>query len=85
MKHLDHLTPIQWRVWELLGTEGLSDTEIALRLKKSPHTIRSHMRQITAKLGVPTRSQAIVAWWERALDMGREQCSKEPTRSDTTR
>lgn len=67
MNHLHKLTKSEQRIWEMLGEEGLTDTQIADRLSKSPATIRCQMRQLTAKLGVPSRTQAIIKWWQVKL------------------
>jgi len=40
--------------------DGLSDKEIALRLKISTETARSHMVNILGKLNVDSRLQALV-------------------------
>jgi LuxR family maltose regulon positive regulatory protein len=45
---------------------GLSDREIAQRLVISPHTVRSHLKHIFAKLEARNRRQAVV----RAQQLG---------------
>lgn len=51
------LTPREHEVLALL-VEGLDNVEIARRLDVSSHTIRTHVQNILAKLGVRSRLQA---------------------------
>lgn len=48
------MTPSQERVFELV-TQGLTNREVAVKLKVSRHTVDSHLRKIFAKLGVNSR------------------------------
>jgi DNA-binding CsgD family transcriptional regulator/tetratricopeptide (TPR) repeat protein len=59
------LTPRETDVLQLLAT-GLSNAEIAGRLSLSSRTIDTHLTSVYAKLGVSTRSAAILA----ALELG---------------
>jgi DNA-binding NarL/FixJ family response regulator len=52
------LTTRQWEVLELMG-EGYTTTEIGRRLDVSPTTVRRHVSDILAKLGVSDRREAI--------------------------
>ena len=52
------LTSRQWEVLELMG-EGYTTTEIGRRLDVSPTTVRRHVSDILAKLGVSDRREAI--------------------------
>ena len=56
---LELLTPRECEVLQLLA-EGLSDKEIAERLAISERTVRVHMVNLLAKLGVDSRLQALV-------------------------
>ncbi|MGA0602419.1 response regulator [Caulobacter sp. KR2-114] len=51
-----------------LVTQGFSQTEVAERLSVSPHTVRTFVRRIYFKLGVRTKSEAILA--ARRLGIG---------------
>lgn len=44
-----------------LVTQGFSQTDVADRLSVSPHTVRTFVRRIYFKLGVRTKSEAILA------------------------
>jgi DNA-binding NarL/FixJ family response regulator len=44
-----------------LVTQGFSQTDVAERLSVSPHTVRTFVRRIYFKLGVRTKSEAILA------------------------
>lgn len=44
-----------------LVTQGFSQTDVAERLGVSPHTVRTFVRRIYFKLGVRTKSEAILA------------------------
>ena len=56
---LARLTPRERDVLQVLA-EGLTDKDIAQRLFISPETVRTHMVNILAKLGVESRLQALV-------------------------
>jgi DNA-binding NarL/FixJ family response regulator len=57
------LTTRQWEVLELMG-EGDTTTEIGRRLDVSPTTVRRHVSDILAKLGVSDRREAIALFSE---------------------
>ena len=61
-----HLTP---RETEVLGRLVEDDTEAAIAdaLGVSPHTIRTHVKNLYAKLHVHSRAQAVRAAYERGL------------------
>ena len=59
------LTSRELEVIRLLGG-GLSNQEIARQLAVSPHTVRSHLQSITARLGVNSRGKLVA----RARDLG---------------
>lgn len=59
------LTARQWEVLELMG-EGHTTTEIGRRLDVSPTTVRRHVSDILAKLGVSDRREAIALFTEDA-------------------
>ncbi|MCF2531776.1 response regulator [Yinghuangia soli] len=46
---------------------GLGNDEIALGLGMSPHTVKTHISRILAKLGVRDRAQLVVAAYESGL------------------
>jgi DNA-binding NarL/FixJ family response regulator len=49
--------------------KGTSTEEIALRLHVSPHTVRTHIKNIMRKLGAHTRAHAVaIAYSEEAID-----------------
>jgi DNA-binding CsgD family transcriptional regulator len=52
------LTPRERQVLELVA-EGLSDDQIARRLRISSGTVRKHLEHVRSKLGVPTRAAAV--------------------------
>jgi DNA-binding NarL/FixJ family response regulator len=71
---LSTLTPQQVRVLMMLG-EGLLNKQIAFRLSVSEATIKAHVSAILQKLGVDSRTQAVIAinkidgsGWKRAAD-----------------
>ncbi len=45
---------------------GMRNTEIAAELVLTPKTIKNHINRIFAKLGVETRTQALLVWLEAA-------------------
>jgi DNA-binding CsgD family transcriptional regulator len=61
--------PLSYREWEVLGhvEAGLSNAEIAAALWISPTTVRTHLENIYAKLGVRSRTAAVA----RARDLKR--------------
>lgn len=56
---IDALTPREREVLEMLA-EGLSNKEIAWRMKISEHTVKFHVASIFAKLDVSTRTEAVM-------------------------
>ncbi len=57
---LSALTPQQMRVLMMLG-EGLLNKQIAFKLSVSEATIKAHVSAILQKLGVDSRTQAVIA------------------------
>ena len=57
---LSTLTPQQLRVLGMLG-EGLLNKQIAFKLTVSEATIKAHVSAILQKLGVDSRTQAVIA------------------------
>lgn len=62
--------PLSKRQWQVLSlmTNGLTNAEIARQLGLSPNTVKIHVSGILARLGLPSRTQA-VHW---ALTQGRQ-------------
>lgn len=61
-RHLvEHMSPRQVEVMELVA-QGRSNREIAASLFLAEKTVKNHINQIFASLGVTTRAEAIVAW-----------------------
>lgn len=69
---LASLTPQQFRVLTML-TEGLLNKQIAYELNVSEATIKAHVTAILRKLGVHSRTQAVIA---------AQRLSVEPARTD---
>jgi NarL family two-component system response regulator YdfI len=65
---LDALTPREREALDMLA-EGLSNKEIAWRMKISEHTVKFHVASIFAKLGVSTRTEAVMQGIRRGLVM----------------
>lgn len=73
---LSTLTPQQVRVLMMLG-EGLLNKQIAYKLNVSEATIKAHVSAILQKLGVDSRTQAVIAIgkiggsdWQKPADGG---------------
>ena len=64
---LASLTPQQFRVASML-VEGLLNKQIAWELKVKEATIKAHMTEIFRKLGVHSRTQAVLALGSLAVD-----------------
>lgn len=60
LARLSTLTPQQLRVLGMLG-EGLLNKQIAYKLNVSEATIKAHVSAILQKLGVDSRTQAVIA------------------------
>ena len=60
MSRLSTLTPQQVRVLMMLG-EGLLNKQIAFKLNVSEATVKAHVSAILQKLGVDSRTQAVIA------------------------
>lgn len=65
---LDALTPREHEVLEMVA-EGLSNKEIAWRMKISEHTVKFHIASIFAKLDVSTRTEAVMQGVRQGLIM----------------
>ena len=65
---VDALTPREREVLEMLA-EGLSNKEIAWRMKISEHTVKFHVASIFAKLGASTRTEAVMLGIRKGLVM----------------
>jgi DNA-binding CsgD family transcriptional regulator len=55
------VSPRQREIMLLLAT-GLSDKEIAARLRVSPHTVRTHLQRLYAQHGLRNRAEAAATW-----------------------
>jgi DNA-binding NarL/FixJ family response regulator len=64
----DALTPREREVLEMLA-EGLSNKEIAWRMKISEHTVKFHIASIFGKLGASTRTEAVMQGIRQGLVM----------------
>ena len=60
MRRLASLTPQQLRVLMMLS-QGLLNKQIAYELKVSEATVKAHVSAILQKLGVDSRTQAVIA------------------------
>jgi predicted ATPase/DNA-binding CsgD family transcriptional regulator len=71
------LIPREIEILELIST-GLSNREIAQRLHLSPETVKWYNKQIFNKLGVESRTQAVVKARDHRLLIGDLPSSDEP-------
>ena len=65
---LSTLTPQQFRVASML-VEGLLNKQIAYELEVKEATIKAHMTEIYRKLGVQSRTQAVLALSSLAVEL----------------
>ena len=63
---VESLTPREMEVLELLA-DGLPNKRIAARLGMSPETVKFHVAQISGKLGVANRTEAVRVAIRRGL------------------
>jgi len=61
---LDRLTPREREILALLA-RGCLYKEIATQLGISPSTVRAHLHAVYGKLGVKSRTQAVVCFLQR--------------------
>ncbi len=60
------LTPREREVLELVA-EGLTNHDIAIRLTISPHTAKTHVNRIMAKVSASDRAQLVILAYESGL------------------
>jgi RNA polymerase sigma factor (sigma-70 family) len=65
-QRLPHLTPREREILDLVA-QGRTNAEIAQALWVSPGTVRRHLENVFAKLGVHTRTAAAAFVHERRL------------------
>jgi len=65
---IEDLTPREREVLEMLA-EGLSNKEIASRMKISEHTVKFHVASIFGKLGASSRTEAVMLGIRQGLVM----------------
>jgi two-component system nitrate/nitrite response regulator NarL len=63
---LSFVTPREFEMLELLA-DGLTNPDIAARLYVSPETVKAHLRNVYAKLGVSDRTAAVAEALRRGL------------------
>jgi len=93
---LEPLTPAERRVLALLA-HGCTNAEIADSLVVSPNTVKTHVSNILAKVGLPSRHEAGRWYWEqleqkrrnrptrrRERQLGPNQPRKSPETGDAT-
>ncbi len=66
-RRLSELTPAQFRVLGMVAN-GLLNKQIAFELEVSEATVKAHMTAVMRKLGVHTRTQAVMLVGKLALD-----------------
>ena len=69
---LSTLTPQQFRVASML-VEGLLNKQIAYELDVKEATIKAHMTEIFRKLGVNSRTRAVLALTTLAVEPGPDE------------
>lgn len=62
----DPLTPRETDVLRMLA-DGLSNKEVALQLHISEHTVKYHLSSVFGKLGVSSRTEAVMAGIQRGI------------------
>jgi DNA-binding NarL/FixJ family response regulator len=77
MGRLATLTPQQVRVLMMLS-EGLLNKQIAYNLSVSEATVKAHVSAILQKLGVESRTQAVIAAAKIAGSQWRQSTPSEP-------
>ena len=77
---LASLTPQQFRVASMLA-EGLLNKQIAWELDVKEATIKAHMTEIFRKLGVHSRTQAVLAMGSLSVDIPDDLVERPPATS----
>jgi DNA-binding NarL/FixJ family response regulator len=82
-KQMDQLTPREYQV-AMLVARGLSNGEMAHQLGISLGTVKLHMHRVIHKLGVKSRSEAmLMILWEPRGPKGRWVTDETRARNDT--
>ena len=66
LAHIEPLTPRELEVLRALAT-GLSTAEIGARLSVSVNTVRTHVQNVTGKLGAHSKLEAVAIAMRRGL------------------
>lgn len=67
-REVSELSPMERRVYVRLGETGDSNKVLAYALGISEYTVKVYIHAILVKLGVPTRSHAVVHYWKSRVD-----------------
>lgn len=74
VRDIDKVTPSEWRIYNLIVNEGLTDLELATRLHRTKRGTTEQVKRLRKKLKFSSKLKMVVAHWKAK---SYEVCLKE--------
>jgi DNA-binding NarL/FixJ family response regulator len=64
VRDIDKITPSEWRIYNLIVNEGLTDLELATRLHRTKRGTTEQVKRLRKKLKFSSKLKMVVAYWK---------------------